>query len=304
MSVRQELAAEASLRTVLPIVFLIPLSWLLLNWIIGRIMIRLKRLEASVARRDATSREPIPIDDVSTEILPFVRSMNDLLAKLRAALEQQRRFVSDAAHELKTPLAALQIQIENLYAVDDMDKLGSRLSDLDAGIKRASTLVGQLLRLARYDAGEHAPIVARVDLTALILDCIAHMAPIVDKKTVDVGISRQEAVTVVGSASDFEILINNVLNNAICYTPSGGAIDVSIVSDEGMAIVEVCDTGPGIEEHILPRIFERFFRVAPQTVEGSGLGLAIAKAAANRNRATLERENRKDRSGLRDRMVV
>jgi signal transduction histidine kinase len=303
MSVREELATSASLQAALPIALLIPLSWLALTWIIDRIMARLNRLAAGVAARDAVNGTPIPLEDVPAEIVPFVRSINDLLTRLQAVLDRQRRFVSNAAHELRTPLSALLIQIENLRQADGDGRLAPRLSDLQAGIRRAAALVGQLLRLARYDADEPGQP-TRIDLVALTLDGMARVAPLADDRSIDLGLGRRDAVTVIGSEADLSVVIGNLLDNAIRYTPSGGTVDISITADGPVAILEIQDTGPGIREDELPRVFERFFRAAPLGVEGSGLGLAIAKAAAERNNAGLALENRTDRSGIVARLMI
>ena len=305
ISVRQELATEAAWRAALPILLLIPLAWLMLNAVVDRVMARLNRLAVTVAGRDPKDIRPIPLDDVPAEVLPFVRSINQLLARLFGLMERQRQFLSDAAHELRTPLAALQLQIGNLRNANIDARLDGRLTDMEAGVRRASILVGQLLRLARYDADTPDP--ARrtdVDLTAVTLAVVAQLAPLAEQKGVDLGVVRQDAASSVGDAEDFAIIIGNLIDNAIRYTPAGGTADVAIRAEPGRISLEVADTGPGIEPALLPRIFERFFRAAPADVEGNGLGLAIAAAAASRNTAALTIENRHDRNGLVARLTV
>ena len=303
--VRQELATEAAWRAALPILLLIPLAWLMLTVVVDRVMARLNRLAVSVALRDPEDARPIPVDDVPEEVLPFVRSINRLLARLSALMERQRRFLSDAAHELRTPLGALQLQIGNLRNANPDARLDGRLSDMEAGARRASTLVGQLLRLARYDADTADPQHrTQVDLSDVALAVVAQLAPLAELRGVDLGIVQQDAAACVGDPGDFAVIIGNLVDNAIRYTPSGGTIDIAVRSEPGRVSVEVQDSGPGIAPELLPRVFERFFRAAPSDIEGNGLGLAIAAAAANRNGATLTIENRKDRSGLVARLLV
>lgn len=296
--VRQELATNAAVQAAFPIIVLIPLSLLTLSWIIDRIMARLNRLAVTVSSRDAEAKDPVPIDDVPTEVIPFVSSINQMLARLRALLERQRWFISDAAHELRTPLSALQIQIDNLRYLDQDGRFSQRLTELEAGISRATSLVNKLLRLARYDAQEPAPTTQPIDLVELAFDIVARMTPLAESRQIDLGITRQDQAIAVGSPSDFEIILSNLVDNAVRYTPSGGTVDVAIEVSGGEARIEIHDTGPGIPQEYMSRVFERFFRGGRQDSEGSGLGLAIAKAAAERQGASLSLSKRADRTGL------
>lgn len=298
MSVRQELAASAALQAALPIAVLIPLSLLMLGWIIDRIMARLNRLAVAVAARDAAADDPVPIDDVPAEVIPFVSSINLLLGRLRALLERQRRFISDAAHELRTPLSALQIQIDNLRHDDRDGRFGARLAELEAGIGRASSLVGKLLRLARFDAGEPAPAPQSIDLVQLAVNTVARLTPLAESRSIDLGITRSDKASAIGGLADFEIILGNVIENAVRYTPPGGIVDVAVEVSGQEARIDVRDTGLGIPEEDMSRVFERFFRARPQDTEGSGLGLAIAKAAAERQAVRLELSPRKNQPGL------
>lgn len=298
MDVRHELAASAALQAALPIVVLIPLSLLMLGWIIDRIMARLDRLAIAVAARDPAADDPVPIDDVPKEVIPFVSAINQSLARLRALLEQQRRFISDAAHELRTPLSALQLQIDNLRHNDRDGRFAQRLTEIEAGIGRATSLVGKLLRLARYDALASSPSPQPVDLAQLAVDAIAQLTPLAESRSIDLGITRRDEAVTRGVPADLEIILANLIENALHYTPPGGSVDVAVEATGHEARIEVRDTGPGIREDDLARVFERFFRARPQDAEGSGLGLAIARAAAQKNNARLTLANREDGAGL------
>lgn len=304
MSVRRELATNAALQAALPIAILIPLSLLMLAWVIDRIMARLNRLAVAVAARDPAADDPVPLDDVPTEVIPFVKSINLLLARLRALLERERRFVSDAAHELRTPLSALQIQIDNLRHDDRDGRFARRLTELEAGIGRATGLVGDLLRLARYDAREPAPAAQSIDLVQLAIDTIARLSPLAASRLIDLGITRQDKAVTIGALADFGIILDNLVDNAVRYTPPGGTVDVAVEVAGEEAWIEVRDTGPGIAEEEMPRVFERFFRARPQDGEGSGLGLAIAKAAAERQGVQIALMSREDSNGLVARLIV
>ncbi|WP_244919909.1 ATP-binding protein [Rhizobium grahamii] len=304
MSVRQELAANAALQAALPIAVLIPLSLLTLSWIIDRIMARLNSLAFAITSRDAAADDPVPTDDVPAEVIPFVSSINLLLARLRALLERQRQFISDAAHELRTPLSALQIQIDNLRHDDRDGRFSQRLSELEAGIGRSTSLVTKLLRLARYDAREPAPAPGPIDLAQLAVDTIARLTPLAGSRSIDLGITRRDEAVTIGALADFEIILDNLLENAVRYTTPGGTVDVAVEVAGPEARIEIRDTGPGIAEEEMPLVFERFFRARPQDSEGSGLGLAIAKAAAERQGARVALAMRQDGPGLVACLVV
>ena len=299
LEVREELAADASLRATIPIALLIPLSWLVLNWLIGRIIGRLDRVAAQVTEREASGIDPIPADEAPVEIMPLINAMNALVQRLQAALTQQRRFVADAAHELRTPLAAISLQVNNLKAAVGSDgKLAQRLADLEAGSQRASALVGQLLRLARFEAAADTRPDQCIALVPLVMDSLGRFAPLAEHRAIDLGLSQEAAPMVEGVEEEVRALIDNLIDNAIRYTPEGGTVDVILRTDNARPVLEVRDTGPGIPDASLPRVFERFFRAGPPDTEGSGLGLSIAKAAADRNHITFTLRNRADRSGL------
>jgi len=299
MQVREELAADASLNSAVPIALLIPLSWLVLNWIIGRTIGRLDRVAAQVAGREAKGLDPIPTEAAPVEILPLISAMNDLVQRLRSALDQQRRFVADAAHELRTPLAAISLQVTNLMAAIGSDaRYAQRIADLQAGSARAAALVGQLLRLARFESSAAKPPNQRVALLPLVIESLERFAPLADHRSIDLGLDQDAAPVVEGAEEEIRVLLDNLLDNAIRYTPAGGTVDVMLRDGRSGPTLEVRDTGPGIPDSVLPRVFERFFRAGSPEIEGSGLGLAIAKTAADRNHATLTLANRADRSGL------
>ncbi|MCX5493308.1 ATP-binding protein [Kaistia dalseonensis] len=303
MTVRNEFATSAAVQAAIPTTLLIPLSWLILNWIISRVIGRLDQLALAVGRRDPSDGTPIPLDDVPQEVIPFVTSINVLLARLRTSLERQRRFVSDAAHQLRTPLTALRIQIGGLQTAKPTE-LSARLAELDQGVQRSSALVSQLLSLARYDASEIRGAMTPLDLTALTLDCIARIAPVAEQRGIDLGVVRQDAAEIMGSAADLAVAIDNLLDNAIRYTPPGGTVDVAIIAAPDGASIEIRDTGPGIDEAALQHVFERFYRAAPPDIEGSGLGLAIARAAAERSKAVITLANRTPGPGLVARLDI
>lgn len=294
VSVRTELAQTAALEAAVPILITIPLGWLVIGWWLQRITARLSGLAAEIATRGSESRTPIPVTEIPVEVSPLVVAMNVLIGRLQQSIERQKRFLSDAAHELRTPLAALRLQIENLQH----ERSEASIPELRRGAARASALVDQLLRLARYEAGALDVPVRPVDLAALVLDCVAEQVPLAESKGIDLGIGSSEPVVVRAVDRDLQLLIGNLIENAVRYTPAGGLVDVSVRRRGTAAEVEVADTGYGIKEEALPRVFDRFFRAAPQGIEGTGLGLAICRAIADRYGFTVSLRNRPDRRGL------
>ena len=297
MEVRREIAENAAMRTVLPIVGLIPLSWILVAIVLGRIMKPLDAVKQAVTQRDASSLDPLPLDRVPEEVAPLISEMNALLVRLREALESQRQFISDAAHELRTPLAALQLQIENLAFCRNEEDVESRMIELDSGVKRASRLVNQLLKMARLEADRNVTM-SLIDPGQIVKNCIGDLIPLAERKAIDLGMIRDEETRILANPDSIRVLFENLIDNAIRYTPQGGRIDVSVYLSDGRAVVEISDNGPGIPENLLPRIFDRFFRASGQEIEGSGIGLAIVQAIAERQSAEIRLANRKDGKGL------
>lgn len=291
--VRREIATDAAMRSLVPIAGLIPLFWLLVALVVGRILKPVETVTDAVTARDASSLDPLPLHAIPQEIRPLIVEMNALLSRLHEALESQRQFVSNAAHELRTPLAAMQLQIENLSQSQSPQELQRRVAELESGLKRASHLVNQLLKMARYEANRTSTS-TELDLGEILKSCIGNLFPLAERKHIDLGMMRDDKALIVSNADDLRILFNNLLDNAIRYIPEGGRIDISLINTGTHAIVEIADNGPGIPEHLLPRVFDRFVRASGQETGGSGIGLSIVQAIATRESAEIVLRNRKD----------
>ena len=296
---RDELAANSAVQAALPFLLAIPLFWLIVHWIVGAIMSRLTRVADAVARRAPGDAEPVAAGDIPAEIRPLVAAMNGALMRSRAAIEQQRAFLSDAAHELRTPLAAVTLQIGNLKQVVSGPQTAERLKDLEQGVRRASLVTDQLLRLARHEAGKHESVTERLQLDEVTKAVIASLVPLAGARNIDIGLTRCDAFGLSGVPRDLHVLLSAFVENAIRYSAPGGSVDISLEASGAAAAVTVTDTGPGIPEAMLPRVFDRFFRAAARDYEGSGLGLSIAKAIADRHGVGIELRNRDDgKTGL------
>lgn len=309
-AVRRKFAETAAINAVIPIAALIPLSWLLLWLVLRRVTRRLEVLVAAIARRDATSENPISDDDMPSELVPLVGAVNELVERLQRALAAQKRFVSDAAHQLRTPLAAVKLQLDNLHNVSTEPADTARLDDLVRGVDRATNLTDQLLKLARYDAGDTLPEFAAVDAAALLRDCIADVLPLADHRCLDIGLDvgsddgggGPAPNFVDGIEEDLRILVGNLLDNAVRYTAENGVVDVRLTHDrEGPSdrvIIEIMDSGPGIDDAAIGHVFDRFYRAGDPNSEGSGLGLSIAARIAGLHKAQIDLENRRDQNGV------
>jgi two-component system OmpR family sensor kinase len=287
LHVREELAITATRRTLAPLVLLLPLLALLVWKIVGRALQPLDRLAGAAASRTPAALEPFD-ERVPEEVVPLVEALNGLLERLRSAMAAQRALVADAAHELRTPLAALKLQTQLARDADGPERAAA-LAELEGGIDRATHVVRQLLTLARAEPGaEAAGVRAPVALAELARQAVADHAVLAERGRVDLGVAAasDEAVAVADGAA-LRTLLANLVDNAVRYTPAGGRVDLSAGLDGGRPWLEVADTGPGIPAAERERVFDRFYRVPGASASGSGLGLAIVRAIADRDGATV-----------------
>jgi two-component system, OmpR family, sensor kinase len=296
-AVRGELTRENAAMTLWPIAVLLPLVWVAVALVVQRSLRRLNRLGADVQSIDAGHLQPLPTRGVPEEISPFIVSINTMIERLAKSIESERKFIADAAHELRTPLTALQLQADNL-APQIVAGNQERFQELRKGISRSSKLITSLLRLARADAPVGGTPLTRVDLAEVVTGAVADVLPIALSRGMDIGAEEMVDAHVRAIETDIGMAVKNLVSNAIRYTPDGGTIDLRMRRDGAMVWIEVIDTGPGIAEELLPRVFDRFFR-ANADIEGSGLGLSIVKAIAARYGGDVLLRNRDDgRTGI------
>ena len=302
MTVRDEIAGNAAIGAALPVLLLIPFSWIMVGLTLHRTLRRLDALATDLATRGITANEPLPIKDIPTELASLVTGMNSLIVRLHDALAAQRRFLADAAHTLRTPVAAMQIEIGNLTAAAPPPR--ARLEALATGARRAAQLVDQLLRLARLEEPQPPPATV-FDAAALLLDCVADQAVLAARKGIDLGADMTPPAMITGAEDEVRTLFTNLIENALTYTPAGGKVDVSLRRTPSGFSAEVLDTGPGFPSGAEAHIFERFYRATPAAAEGTGLGLAIARRIADRHGFGLEIRNRTDgASGVSARVTM
>jgi two-component system OmpR family sensor kinase len=295
---REAVINKQALQAGLPIALLMPISAWILWFGACRAMGKIETLARATAAQDENTISELPMKGVPSEISPFVIAVNRLLTRLRDAFASQRRFVQDAAHELRTPITAMTLQLENLKACPMDAETAAQVSQFEAGLKRTKRLIEQLLRLARQEAPQKAEAASNVELAPFLRELISDLMPCADHRDIDIGLSVDIDATVRANPHELRSLLHNLLDNACRYTPEHGVVDVRLFAAGGKVVVEIIDSGPGIPPDLLPRVYDRFFRIEGSDTEGSGLGLAIAKHAAERNRIDLHLDNRIERSGL------
>lgn len=325
LSVRRALAADAAWRSVLPIAVAAPLVGLLLWWLVGWSLAPLQQVARAAASRRAGDSSalgqglaPLPVQDLPSEVRPLVDAFNDLLARLDAAFAAQRDFIADAAHELRSPLTALKLQIGLLEGASDEAERAEALERLRAGIDRSAHLVGQLLELARAEPDSPLPNI-QLDLAEVVRQALGDAAALARSRGVALRLVGAEgpqparvrpdeglaAWPIQGDAAALRSAVRNLVDNAIRHgRPAADAGDrrpevvVSLAAAGGGTQLTVDDNGPGIAPPERERVFDRFHRLPGGAAEGSGLGLAIARAVVQRHGGRIELD-RSPSGGLR-----
>lgn len=298
LTFRDHVIQNQAFQAGLPIALLLPVSAVILWFAIRLTLRRLEFVATAAARQDEHNFGELPLEHVPAEIRPLVLAINTLLVRLSEAFAVQRRFVQDAAHELRTPITALSLQLENLKARVTDTAASAQVTQLEAGVARTKRLVEQLLRLARQETPRNTSPPTRIALDEFLREVIAEFMPLADRRRIDLGFATSITAVVSADIDDLRSVIHNLVDNALRYTPEGGIVDVRLHADAGLVTLEIVDGGAGIPAHLLPRVFDRFFRIEGSDTEGSGLGLAIARHAAERNRIELDLRNRTDAHGL------
>jgi two-component system OmpR family sensor kinase len=288
--VRDAAARSDALRTVMPILFLGPVLVLIVMLLVRAMFQPLRTLTAQLGERDEHDLGELDRTALPSEVWPFVREINQLIARTVRAMALQRRFIADAAHELRSPMTAMSLQAERLAASEMPDEARERLGTLSAGLNRTRILLDQLLTLARTQDA-HIGGVSRVSLKRAIQESLEDLVPLADEKGIDLGVVGSADPFVAGRPVDIKILVKNLIDNAIRYTPEGGRVDIRVAYEHGVVILDIDDTGPGIPEDERERVFDPFYRVLGNGQIGSGLGLAITRTIATQMGANVSLAN-------------
>ncbi|RKS27968.1 two-component system OmpR family sensor kinase [Pseudomonas sp. WPR_5_2] len=293
-------ARASALRSVLPFLILLPVLLLVVSDLVRKLFRPIATLSSEIDRRDEQELHPIDEQHLPVEIRPFVVAINRLLKRVAQSMETQRRFVADAAHELRSPLTALSLQAERLAAADMSAPARERLLKLRRGIERGRNLIDQLLTLARVQSASGLALPTAVSVHDVYRRVLEDLWPLAEVKHLDIGVEAGEDVRVMIHDADLLAVVKNLVDNAIRYTPEGGRVDLSVTLENGAALLQIKDSGPGIASEEQERVFDPFYRSLGTQVSGSGLGLSIVKAIMDRTgaRVRLGFTDERERRGL------
>ncbi len=286
---RQELIRGILANIVIPQLLLILIAVAAVWFALKQGLAPLERLRRKVKDRKRDDLSRIDSDEAPEEVRPLIDAVNGLLDRLQLAMQAQKRFVADAAHQLRTPIAGLKTQAELALRTDDPEQKQQALEHILTSTRHGMRLVNQLMALARNEpGGQDTENFVPIRLNQLAQECTANWIQMALEKNIDLGFdSSPAAEEVMGDATSLTEMLNNLIDNAIRYTPKGGHITVGISTSQQSTVLSVEDNGPGIDPQHRERVFERFYRVLGSGQSGSGLGLAIVAEVAKRHQATL-----------------
>lgn len=287
LAVRNKLAAEMALRSGAPLLVFALVLGLLVVVVVGRALRPLHRLAKAVEGRSPSALSPLPTGDLSPELLPVVLALNTLMQQFDEALTSQRTFVADAAHELRSPLTALKLQLQLVERAPNDEARALGLAKLHERLDRSTHLVRQLLSLARHEtaltAAQHKP----VSLSELLEAAVGDHSTLAESRDIDLGIETPCEVLIFGDEDGLRVLLNNLIDNALRYTQRGGRVDLQADYQGDRPLLRVRDNGPGVAAEYRGRLFDRFFRPDGQQAWGAGLGLSIVRNIADHHQAEI-----------------
>ncbi|HEX5356757.1 MAG TPA: ATP-binding protein [Aquabacterium sp.] len=300
MAARRDMASTLAWHAVGPGMLTAPFLMLVVGLVVSRSLAPIANVRSQMASRKADDLSPVMPVGLPEEVRPLIDDLNLLLERVRQAFEAQKSFVADAAHELRSPLTALKIQVQGLQRAADEDARKLAVKRLTSGIDRVAHLVDQLLVLARQEACATAGVEMQgMDLAQTGLLALTDVLVLAQARQIDLGVHQANRAMVTGDPDALRILVRNLLDNSIKYTPSGGTVDLDVRQTPSGTVLSVEDNGPGIPEADRDRVLDRFYRLQGSGAEGSGLGLAIVKAIADAHGAKVLIDKSERLGGLR-----
>ena len=296
--VRNELVTKISSRLIAPYLLSLPLLAAMIWFGISRGLNPLRQVVTEIKTRESQNLSPIATKTIPEEVQPLVNSLNELFTRLEIAFHKERQFTNDAAHELRTPLAALKTHVQVAMRETHNAATQSSLADILAGVERANHLVAQLLTLARLSPERSGMPLQPVVLYPVAEMVTAELVHRADTRDIELNLSGDTQISINAEHTVLMVLIRNLLDNAIKYTPHHGKIAIEVGHDGNSAFLRITDTGPGISEELKERVFDRFYRILGTEADGCGLGLTIVRQCADVLHATIKMENIQP-SGLR-----
>ena len=295
---RQKLAAVIAIRMLIPFSILIPLLSILIWIVVGRSLLPLKMVTKAVAQRDAGAMQPIPDLFLPQEIRPLVTTLNQLLQRLDLVMHTQRTFIADAAHELRTPLTALKLQLELTERASTEQQRLTAFAKLNQRLDRSIRLVKQLLTLARSEPHFEAQHFQSVNLSELAQQVANDFILLAEQRDLSIQTYIEPDVFTPGQVDSLRVLISNLVDNAILYTPIHGKVEIHVSKENSHPILRIIDTGNGIPANERERVFDRFYRCEGTEVIGSGLGLSIVRNIAEIHSAIVSISDNSNQQGL------
>ena len=286
-AVRDEIARDSALHTLIPLLVLMPVLLLIVADLVRKMFLPIAAVSAEIDRRAEFELHPIDEAQLPKEVRLFAVAINRLLKRVDQTMQTQRRFIADAAHELRSPLTALSLQAERLAQVDMPEVAQQRLTTLVAGIARSQALLAQLLALSKAQAAAEQPKIP-LSVQQLYRRVLEDFIPVAYEKQIDIGVVNAQDAQILANELDVITLLKNLVDNAIRYTPRGGRVDLAVEVTNGHVILKVSDTGPGIHLLERERVFDAFYRSLGSDQIGSGLGLSIVKAISDRMGAEVQ----------------
>ena len=273
----------------LPLLIGLPLLGLLVGWAVKRGLRPLESLTGALASRALGSRDPIKLDHTPQELQPVLDALNGQLQRLADALEREHRFSADVAHELRTPLASIMLNIESATATGDPAEAAASLAGAQHNVAALARRIEQLLALARLESGMASEQARSIDLVAVAIDVIEELTPVIAECGAELGFSHDDGpVLVHGHEAALAALLRNLIENAMRHVPAGGQVQLSIAQGVVTTTIDVADDGPGIPPERRAAVFARFHRESGSRGDGYGLGLSIVQRAAELHGATIE----------------
>ncbi|WP_426074344.1 ATP-binding protein [Janthinobacterium sp. DSP2-3-3] len=297
-AVRDQLAWQMSRRAGVPLLVFALILALLIVAVVGRALAPLHRLAESVAGRSPDALTPLAADDMPPELRPVALALNSLMGQFEAALTAQRTFVADAAHELRSPLTALKLQLQVAERAGSEEERRVALARLHERLDRSTHLVRQLLSLARHETALAASQLHTVDLGQLLEAAVADHSALADSRAIDLGVVETLQARVQADPDGLQVLLNNLIDNALRYTQQGGRVDLQAALEDGRPLLRVSDNGPGVPQHYHARLFDRFFRPDGNDAWGCGLGLSIVRHIAEHHHAEIALDDGEAGRGL------
>lgn len=286
-SIRDDIARASALRTLTPFLILIPILLLIVARLVRQVFRPIASLSAEIDQRAEQALHPVDESHLPAEVRPFVVAINRLFVRVFQSMETQRRFVADAAHELRSPLTALALQVERLGQAELSDPARERLNTLHRGIERSRTLLNQLLTLAKAQAMIERPK-SSVSVRRVYRTVLEDLLPLAEAKQIDIGVEGEQDARLWINELDLNAVVRNLVDNAIRYTPMHGRVDLSVALEDESLVLKIQDSGPGIPVSERARVFDAFYRSVRGDQIGSGLGLSIVKTVTDRIGAQIQ----------------